>query len=106
MDFTWLILFVVVMIYLDDSSKLKKILKILNEQSKDDKKDFSFLEKLKGKEIEIESDEEELLYFGEEQKGILKDFNNTWLILESNSKKGKEITYYRINNIKEVVEVK
>ena len=46
------------------------------------------------------------LYFGEEQKGILKEFNDTWLILESNGKKGKEITYYRLNNIKGVVEVK
>jgi len=47
-----------------------------------------------------------LLYFGEEQKGILKEFNDAWLILESNGKKGKEITYYRLNNIKGVVEVK
>lgn len=103
MDYTWIILFVCLMMYFDVSSKLKKI---LNNQSKEDKKDFSLLEKLKGKEIKIESDDEELFSFGTEHKGILKDFNDTWLILESNAKKGKEITYYRINNIKGVEEIK
>ena len=103
MDYSWVILFIVLMTYFDTSSKLKKI---LNNQCMDSKKDFSLLEKLKGKEIEIESDEEELFSFGASQKGILKDFNDTWLILESIGKKGKEITYYRINNIKGVIETK
>lgn len=103
MDYTWIILFVCLMMYFDINSKLKKI---LNNQSKEDKKDFSLLEKLKGKEIKIESDDEELFSFEKEQKGILKDFNDTWLILESNAKKGKEITYYRINNIKGIEEIK
>ena len=103
MDYSWIILFVVLMMYFDISSKLKKL---LNNQSKENKKDFSLLEKLKGKEIEIESDEEELFSFGSEQKGKLKDFNDTWLKLESKGKKGKETTYYRINNIKGVEEIK
>ncbi len=54
MDYSWVILLIVLMTYFDTSSKLKKI---LNNQCKDSKKDFSLLEKLKGKEIEIESDE-------------------------------------------------
>lgn len=103
MDYSWVILFVCLMMYFDVSSKLKKI---LTNQNKEDKKDFSLLEKLKEKEIRIESDDEELFSFGTEQKGILKDFNDTWLILESNGKKGKETTYYRINNIKGVEEIK
>lgn len=102
MDYAFVIL-LMVLAYFDIKSNLKKI---LNNQSKDIKKDFSLLEKLKGKEIQIEVDDDDLMSFIQKPKGILKDFNDTWLILEKNTKKGKELIYYRIINIQGVVEVK
>ena len=99
----WLIYLVVLLTYFDLKSVLKKI---LNNQSKNSKKDFSLLENLKNKEIQIEIDDEDINVFDANKKGILKDFNDVWLILESTSKKGKELIYYRVSNIKGVVEVK
>lgn len=103
MDYTWVIFLLVMLTYFDIKSSLKKI---LNNQIKDTKKDFSLLEKLKGKEVQIEVEDDDLVSFTHQQKGILKDFNDTWLILEKNTKKGKELNYYRIINIQGVVEVK
>ena len=99
----WLIYLIVLLTYFDLKSVLKKI---LNNQSKNSKKDFSLLEKLKDKEIQIEIDDEDINVFGTNKKGVLKDFNDVWLVLESVSKKGKELVYYRVSNIKGVVEVK
>ena len=91
------------LVYFDLKSVLKKI---LNNQSKNNKRDFSLLENLKNKEIQIEIDDEDISVFDTNKKGILKDFNDVWLIVESTSKKGKELIYYRVSNIKGVVEVK
>lgn len=99
----WLIYLIVLLTYFDLKSVLKKI---LNNQSKNSKKDFSLLENLKNKEIQIEIDDEDINVFDINKKGILKDFNDVWLIVESTSKKGKELIYYRVSNIKGVVEVK
>lgn len=99
----WLIYLVVLLVYFDLKSVLKKI---LNNQSKNNKRDFSLLENLKNKEIQIEIDDEDISVFDTNKKGILKDFNDVWLIVESTSKKGKELIYYRVSNIKGVVEVK
>lgn len=103
MDYTWVIFLLIILTYFDIKSSLKKI---QNNQNKDIKKDFSLLEKLKSKEIQIEVDDDDLISFTQQQKGILKDFNETWIILEKNTKKGKELIYYRISNIQGVVEVK
>ncbi len=84
----------------------KDIKKILTYQSKTEKKDFTLLEKLKGKEIQIEIDDDDIISFDNTKKGILKDFNDVWLILETEDKKGKKTLYYRMINIKGVVEVK
>ena len=99
----WLIYLVVLLVYFDLKSVLKKI---LNNQSKNNKRDFSLLENLKNKEIQIEIDDEDISVFDTNKKGILKYFNDVWLIVESTSKKGKELIYYRVSNIKGVVEVK
>ena len=48
------------------------IKKILNNGHKDNKKDFSMLKSLIGKEIEIDTDDEYSLVFGTSTKGILK----------------------------------
>ena len=97
----WFILLVVIIGYCDLNSNIKKI---LNNQNKNNKKELSLLKKLIGKKIEIESDEY-VLVFGTSQKGILKEFNEEWLVLESEGKKGKELIYYRLNNIKGVEEI-
>ena len=99
----WVVFLVVLLTYFDIKSTLKKI---LNNQNKNTKKDFSLLEKLKEKEVQIETDNEDINMFETIRKGILKDFNDVWLILEINTKKGKELMYYRISSIKGVVEIK
>lgn len=99
----WFIFLVAVMAYCDLKSKLQKL---LNNQNKSNKKDLSLLKKLIGKEIKIETDDDYSLVYGTSEKGILKEFNDTWLIIEIESKKGKELLYYRLNNIKGVLEVK
>lgn len=98
----WVIFLVVLLTYFDIKSTLKKI---LNNQNKNTKKDFSLLEKLKEKEVQIETDNEDINMFETIRKGILKDFNDVWLILEISTKKGKELMYYRISSIKGVVEI-
>lgn len=103
MDYTWVILFVLLLGYFDLKKDIKKI---LTYQSKTEKKDFTLLEKLKGKEIQIEVDNDDIISFDNTRKGILKDFNDIWLILETEDKKGKKTLYYRMINIKGVVEVK
>lgn len=103
MDYTWIILFALLLGYFDLKKDIKKI---LTYQSKTEKKDFTLLEKLKGKEIQIEIDNDDIISFDNTRKGILKDFNNAWLILETEDKKGKKTLYYRMINIKGVVEVK
>ena len=99
----WVIFLVVLLTYFDIKSTLKKI---LNNQNKNTKKDFSLLEKLKEKEVQIETNNEDINMFETIRKGILKDFNDVWLILEINTKKGKELMYYRISSINGVVEIK
>ena len=99
----WFILLVVIMAYFDLNSNIKKI---LNNQNKNNKKEFSLLKKLIGKQIQIESDDEYVLVFGTSQKGILKEFNDVWIVLETEGKKGKELIYYRLNSIKGVLEIK
>ena len=103
MDYTWVILFVLLLGYFDLKKDIKKI---LTYQSETEKKDFTLLEKLKGKEIQIEVDNDDIISFDNTRKGILKDFNDIWLILETEDKKGKKTLYYRMINIKGVVEVK
>lgn len=93
----FLIIMVVAVAYGSLSSKLDKI---LNKQDKDNKKKFPSLQKLIGKNISIETSNELDLVFGSETKGILKEFNDIWLVIETTNKKNKkEEWYYRLNNI-------
>ena len=103
MDYYRVVLLVFALGYFDIKKDIKKI---LTYQSKTEKKDFTLLEKLKGKEIQIEIDDDDIISFDNTKKGILKDFNDAWLILETEDKKGKKTLYYRMINIKGVVEVK
>ena len=99
----WLIIMVVMLAYFDMKTKIQKV---INNQKENAKKDFSLLKDLLGKNVKIESDDEYILVFGTKQQGILKEFNDTWLIIETENKKGKELIYYRLNNIKGILEVK
>ncbi len=98
----WFIILMIIIAYCDLNSKVQKL---LNNQNKNNKKDLSLLKKLIGKKVKIETDDEYALVFGTSQNGILKEFNDTWLIIETESKKGKELLYYRLNNIKGVIEI-
>lgn len=60
MDYTWVILFVLLLGYFDLKKDIKKI---LTYQSETEKKDFTLLEKLKGKEIQIEVDNDDIISF-------------------------------------------
>lgn len=90
----WFIFGLMIIGYIDISYKLKKI---LNNQNKDNKKDYSEFLMMNGKLVEVEFDEDIF-----NVKGILKDFNDTWIILEND----KELNYYRINSIKGMLEIK
>lgn len=103
MDYYWIILLILIIAYFDLKSDLKKVLNFL---SKNSKKDLSLLDKLKGKEVELEVDNDDITSFTSTRKGILKDYNDIWLILETNDSKGKKTLYFKMINIKGVVEVK
>ena len=97
------LLLILILFYFELNSKIKMI---LNNQNKSNKKDYSLLKKLVGRQIEIDTDDEYELAFGSKKRGILKDFNDTWIILETQNKEKKETIYYRLSNIKSIVEVK
>lgn len=91
--------FVIIMsilcVYLSLSSKLDKL---INNQAKDSKNTFPSLKELIGKKISIEtSDQLDLIFESATTTGILKEYNDKWLVLESTNK--KELYYYRLNNI-------
>lgn len=90
------VLFIAVVVaYLSLSSKIDELKN--NMPNKNSKHNFLPLKDLIGKNIEIEIDE---IVFSGNPKGILKEYNDTWLVLESYNKKNKkELYYYRISNI-------
>ncbi len=93
----YLILFAIIIVY---SSLSSKISKIMTSMTTNNKKRFPSLKELVGKNIEIETDEYLELSYGYSTKGLLKEYNDTWLVIESRDKKDrKELYYYRIKNI-------
>ena len=93
----YLILFAIIIAY---SSLSSKISKIMTSMTTNNKKRFPSLKELVGKNIEIETDEYLELSYGYSTKGLLKEYNDTWLVIESRDKKDrKELYYYRIKNI-------
>lgn len=93
-------LFIVVLMYVDISSKLKK----LTNNNDVNKKKFTLLKDMVGKEIEIDLDDEGYFSFEDKRKGILKEYNNTWIVLEVVDKKknNRELYYYRTSNINSI----
>lgn len=72
----------------------------MTSMTTNNKKRFPSLKELVGKNIEIETDEYLELSYGYSTKGLLKEYNDTWLVIESRDKKDrKELYYYRIKNI-------
>lgn len=98
----WIILFAMVSMYCDLSSKIKKL---GSNQDKNKSKDYSILKKMIGKRIKVELDEGTSIEFGLNTEGILKDFNSRWLALEVESKKKRALLYLRLNNIASISEV-
>ncbi|MCM1370664.1 MAG: hypothetical protein NC181_02070 [Clostridium sp.] len=97
MDYTWLIILAIVGTYCGLSSKLDKI---INKQFKENKNKFPSLQELVGKKINIETSDELVIAFGSATEGVLKCFNDTWIVIETTNKKNKkEQYYYRLNKI-------
>lgn len=97
MDYTWIIILAIVGAYCSLSSKLDKI---INKQFKENKNKFPSLKELVGKKINIETSDQLELVFGSVTEGILKSFNDTWIVIETiNKKNKKEQYYYRLNKI-------
>lgn len=98
----WVILFAIICMYSDLSFKIKKI---NNNQSISKTKDYSILKNMIGKMIKVETDEEGDFLFGFKTEGILRSFNETWLILEVENKKEKSLIYIRLKNIDSISEI-
>lgn len=96
----WFIFFVIIVAYYDLNSNIKKI---LNNQNKNNKKDFSILKNLINKEIQIEFDDENI---GPSKKGVLKEFNDVWIVLQEENKKNTELNYYKLINVQSISEIK
>lgn len=96
----WFIFFVIIVAYYDLNSNIKKI---LNNQNKNNKKDFSILKNLINKEIQIEFDNENI---GPSKKGVLKEFNDVWIVLQEENKKNTELNYYKLINVQSISEIK
>lgn len=96
----YLTLIALVMVY---SSLSSKISRITNNMSVKKNKKFPSLKELVGKNIEIETDDYYDYTFNLKTKGILKEYNDTWIVIESlNKQNEKELYYYRVNNIKSI----
>lgn len=79
-------------------SKLEKIIRLIkNMDSKNKKKEFPSLKELIGKNIKIKISEDADFVFGFEAEGILKEFDDIWIVVECINK--KEEYYYRIKDI-------
>ena len=98
MEFILIIAFI-----LGYSSLSSKITRIASALTIKNKKRFSSLKEWIGKEIELETDDHLELAYGCKTKGILKEYNDTWIVIETtNRKKQKELYYYRLHNITSV----
>lgn len=96
----YLTLIALVMAY---SSLSSKISRITNNVSVKKNKKFTSLKELVGKNIELETDGYYEYTYNLKTKGILKEYNDTWIVIESlNKKEEKELYYYRVNNIKTI----
>lgn len=96
----YLTLIALVMVY---SSLSSKISRITNNMSVKKNKKFPSLKELVGKNIELETDDYYDYTFNLKTKGILKEYNDTWIVIESlNKQNEKELYYYRVNDIKTI----
>lgn len=98
----YLIILVIILAYSSLSEKINTISKKLSVDSSKNQKKFSPLKDLVGSNIKIDTDD--LLYIMDWSKeGILKSFDDTWILLEHTYKYNrKETYYYRISNIKSI----
>lgn len=93
----FLILMGLIIVYLSLSSKISRI---TNNVSVQKNKKFSSLKELIGKNIEIETNDYFEYSFSSKVKGVLKEYNNTWIVIETITKKNKkELYFYRLNSI-------
>ncbi len=85
------------------SGKIDKIRNNMPERKKNAKAEFPSLKEITGKKVELALDDDSVLLYGYETEGILKEYNHTWLVLETYDQKDKkELYYYRINNVSSI----
>ena len=83
------------------SSISSKLDKIMNNMSTNKKKKFSSLQELIGKNIKLETDNQLELAYNCKTEGILKEYNDKFLLLEVDGK-NIEIDFEQVANAKTV----
>lgn len=92
----WVILFAIACAYSGISSKIDK----LGRRNFISCKSFPSLKTLIGKRIVIETDDNLNLIYDWNIEGVLKDYNDKWIVMECINKNNKtELYYYRLSNI-------
>lgn len=92
----WILLMVIVAVYCGLSSQIKNISKAMEKN----KKDFPSLKSLLNRDIEIKL-KDDFINIG--TKGKLIKYDEEWLALLSNDKKGNaKLNYFRLNNIESI----
>lgn len=91
----YVIIIAIIIAYSSLSSKINKISNKLTNNSKKIKK----FQELIGKNVVVSLDGDYIL----ESKGTFKNYDNTWIEIETiNKKNKKETCFYKINNIKSI----
>lgn len=96
----YVILMAVLITYTCLSSKINNI---TSNSSLKNKKSFPSLKELIGKNIELDIDDYIDIIDGKNPMGVLIDYNDAWIIMETKDKKNKnELLYFRLNNISSI----
>ncbi len=98
----FLIIIAMIGLYSSLSSRIDRIVENTNKTKFGKGKDFPSLQELVGKNIELETNDPMAYICGNKINGILKDYNDTWIIIEITKKKKIEVYYYRLSGIKSI----
>lgn len=92
----FLIFITIIISYCSLSSKISSLI----DNCKKEKKYFPSLSELVGKKIKIETIDEVEYSYDYKTTGILIEFDDKWIVLESHDKKNRTIMYYyKLSNV-------
>lgn len=92
----FLVIILIFGMYISLSSKLND----LKQRTDKRKKSFLSLKELVGKSVRLEFDDGYDVFLEMEVRGVLKEFDDKWIVLETTNKGlEKELYYYLINNV-------